>query len=96
MTDAVFGDHETAAYVAKMHERVLSVPMSRSCVPVSAWSRPGQRREPQSKRAPNPHRAGWAHRLFENTPAQYHGRPELVDEHGAEIEQQLSSGQMVG
>ena len=34
--------------------------------------------------------------LFQYTPAQYHGRPELVERHTAEIEFQRQSGQEVG
>jgi uncharacterized protein (TIGR02246 family) len=34
--------------------------------------------------------------LFQNTPAQYHGRPELVEEHTAAIERIRASGRLVG
>jgi hypothetical protein len=33
--------------------------------------------------------------LFQNTPAQYHGRPELVEEHTAEVERVRAAGQTV-
>jgi len=31
-------------------------------------------------------RDGWRIVLFQNTPAQYHGRPHLVEQHTAELE----------
>jgi uncharacterized protein (TIGR02246 family) len=39
---------------------------------------------------------GWRIALFQNTPAQYHGRPEAVDEHTAEIERVRAAGETVG
>ena len=34
----------------------------------------------------------WRIALFQNAPAQYHGRPEAVEEHTAEIEQVRAAG----
>jgi hypothetical protein len=39
---------------------------------------------------------GWRIALFQTTPAQYHGRPELVEEHTAEIEQVRAAGETIG
>jgi hypothetical protein len=33
--------------------------------------------------------------LFQNTPAQYHGRPELTEQHTAELQPLLSNGTVV-
>ena len=38
----------------------------------------------------------WRIALFKNTPAQYHGRPELVDAHTAEIEHVRAAGMTIG
>ena len=39
---------------------------------------------------------GWRIALFQNTPAQYHGRPELTESHTAEIEQVRAGGATIG
>jgi hypothetical protein len=39
--------------------------------------------------------AAWRIALFQNTPAQYHGRPEAVEEHTAEIERVRAAGETV-
>jgi hypothetical protein len=38
----------------------------------------------------------WRIALFQKTPAQYHGRPELVETHTAEIEEVRAGGATVG
>jgi uncharacterized protein (TIGR02246 family) len=38
----------------------------------------------------------WRIALFQNTPAQYHGRPEAVEEHTAEIERVRAVGETLG
>jgi uncharacterized protein (TIGR02246 family) len=99
--EAVFGDHQTAAYTAKVREvRTLGedtallraivgmVPPGDDAVNANANAlhslvavRDGER---------------WRIALFQNTPAQYHGRPEAVEEHTAEIEQVRAAGGTVG
>jgi uncharacterized protein (TIGR02246 family) len=38
----------------------------------------------------------WRIALFQNTPAQYDGRPELVESHTAEIERVRAAGRTIG
>ena len=88
----VFGDHPTAAYVAKVRE-------VRSLAPDAAVLRAIVGMVPPGSDELNPaanalqslvaerRGEGWRIVLFQNTPAQYHGRPELVDAHTAEVEQ---------
>ncbi len=38
----------------------------------------------------------WRIALFQSTPAQYHGRPEAVEEHTAEIEHVRAADETVG
>jgi hypothetical protein len=38
---------------------------------------------------------GWHVLLFQNTPAQFHGRPELVEAHTAELEEVRARGLVV-
>jgi len=38
----------------------------------------------------------WRIAVFQDTPAQYHGRPEAVDEHTAEIEEVRPAGATLG
>jgi uncharacterized protein (TIGR02246 family) len=98
---AVFGDHETAAYIARVREvRELGADavLLRAIVGMV----------PPGDDAVNPNvnalhslvavrsAEEWRIALFQNTPAQYHGRPEAVEEHTAEIEQVRAAGETVG
>ena len=97
---AVFADHETAAYIASVRE---VRPLVEHAVLLSAIV--GM--VPPGGDAVNPNanalqslvaaRAGdeWRIALFQNTPAQYHGRPELVERHTGEIEQVRAAGRTV-
>jgi uncharacterized protein (TIGR02246 family) len=89
--DQVFGDHPTAPYFAK----VRGVrPLGESAAVLSAivgMVPPGNDDVNPATNALHSLTAergedGWAIVLFQNTPAQYHGRPELVERHTAEIE----------
>jgi uncharacterized protein (TIGR02246 family) len=88
----IFDDHETAAYVAKVKSlRLLrpDVAVLRSVVGMIPAD--GSSVEPDK----NAHQTviaakdgpEWRIVLLQNTPAQYHGRPELVDELTAELQQ---------
>jgi uncharacterized protein (TIGR02246 family) len=91
---AIFADHETAAYVAKVRDVRSSLATSPCCA-----ERVGM--VPRRTRTLNPAvnamqslvaRAasdGWRIVLLQNTPAQYHGRPEAVDALTAELSEQL-------
>jgi uncharacterized protein (TIGR02246 family) len=99
--EAVFGDHLTAPYVAKVREvRTLGadavllraiagmVPPGGDVVNPDAnalHSLVAERRGEE-----------WRIALFQNTPAQYHGRPELVESHTAEIEEVRAAGTTIG
>jgi uncharacterized protein (TIGR02246 family) len=93
---AIFADHPTAAYLARVEEvRELGgdVALLRAKVGMV----------PPGRDAVNPdtnaHQTVLAQDgaivLFQNTPAQYHGRPELVEQHTAEIERVRAAGQTV-
>ena len=98
--EGVFGDHETAAYVAK----VLGV---RELGPDRALLRAmvGMVRPGRSEMNPATNAlqslvlerrdGSWRIVLLQNTPAQYHGRPELVEQHTAAIEQVRAAGATV-
>jgi uncharacterized protein (TIGR02246 family) len=97
---AVFADHETAAYIAKVREvRALGADavLLRAMVgmvPPGADEVNPKANALQSLLAV---REGeeWRIALFQNTPAQYHGRPEAVEEHTAEIERVGAAGETV-
>jgi uncharacterized protein (TIGR02246 family) len=97
---AVFGDHETAAYIAKVGEvrevgadAVLLRAIVGMVPPGDDAVNPGANALQSLVAA----RAGeeWRIALFQNTPAQYHGRPEAVEEHTAEIERVRAAGETV-
>jgi len=97
----IFEDHPTAAYYAKVREvRPLGSHVG------LLWSIVGMLPPGADELNPatNSHHtlvaarsAGdeWAISLFQNTPAQYHGRPELVEQHTAEIDAVRASGATV-
>jgi uncharacterized protein (TIGR02246 family) len=97
----VFGDHPTAAYTARVREvRTVGADavLLRAIVGMA----------PPGGDAVNPDANAlqsliarkdvedWRIALFQNTPAQYHGRPEAVEEHTAEIERVRAAGETVG
>jgi uncharacterized protein (TIGR02246 family) len=86
----IFADHPTAAYVWQVRdvkvlaEGVVLVQAIVGMVP------PGQHELNPATNAVQSlvavERSGtWLIALFQNTPAQYHGRPHLVDQHTAEL-----------
>jgi uncharacterized protein (TIGR02246 family) len=96
----VFGDHPTAAYIAKIREVravradavllraiVGMVPPGGDVVNPDANALQSLVAERRGE--------GWRIALFQNTPAQYHGRPELVQSHTAEIERVRAAGETI-
>ena len=93
----IFADHQTAAYVAKIRD---VRPLGDGCallnaivgmVPPGAHELNPKTNALQSLVA---ERSGedWRIVLFQNTAAQYHGRPELAEGHTAEIEEVRARG----
>lgn len=90
----IFADHPTASYVWKVQE---VRPLSDTVVLLRA--RVGM--VPPGQAGPNPRvnavqsliaveqEGTWRIALFHNTPAQYHGRPDLADEHTAEMREAM-------
>ena len=97
METDIFADHPTATYVGKVREvRILGrdVIMLRAIVGMVP---PGQDELNPAVNAVQTLIAerdgeGWRIALFQNTPAQYHGRPDLTERHVAEL-RPLVSGQ---
>jgi uncharacterized protein (TIGR02246 family) len=97
----VFGDHRTAPYVARVREvRALGDDTALLRAIVGMVPPGGDSVNPDANalqsliavRRPD----GWKVALFQNTPAQYHGRPEAVEEHTAEVERVRAAGEAVG
>jgi uncharacterized protein (TIGR02246 family) len=94
----IFRDHPTAAYIAKTREiRSLGhdVALLRAIVgmvPPGADELNPETNALQSLIAAREEDRGWSIALFQNTPAQYHGRPELVAQHTAELERVRAAG----
>jgi uncharacterized protein (TIGR02246 family) len=93
---AIFADHPTGRYVAKVrHVRAMGDDAEVLRAIVGMIPPGGTELNPDL----NAHqtliaeRRGDAWRIvqFQNTPAQYHGRPELVRQHTAELEPQVHS-----
>jgi uncharacterized protein (TIGR02246 family) len=96
----IFMDHPTASYVAKVRE-IRHLGPGAVLIRSIAGMRPpgGTGLNPEANvvqtliaelRLP-----GWRVVLFQNTPAQYHGRPEAVAAHTSELEQQAPDGLLV-
>jgi uncharacterized protein (TIGR02246 family) len=91
----IFDSHPTAAYVAKVLQ-VREVPPAggRAAVlrAIAGMVPPGQDRVNPDVNAvqslvAEEHEGTWWIVLFQTTPAQYHGRPDLAEQHTAEIQQ---------
>jgi uncharacterized protein (TIGR02246 family) len=99
--EAVFGDHLTAPYVARVRE-VRALGADAVVLRAIAGMVPpeGDAVNPDANALHSlvAERRGeeWRIALFQNTPAQYHGRPELVDRHTAEIEEVRGAGATIG
>ena len=97
----VFADHPTAAYLAKVRQ-------TRELGPDAVLLRATAGMVPPRGTELNPamnavqtmvaeQRDGaWRIVLFQNTPAQYHGRPDLTEAHTAELLPVLASGAPLG
>jgi uncharacterized protein (TIGR02246 family) len=90
----IFADHPTAAYVAKIREVRRLSPDVMLLRAVAGMVPPGQAdlnpavNAIQSLVAAK-HHGQWRIGLFQNTPAQFHGRPELVQQLTDELRQLL-------
>jgi 2-C-methyl-D-erythritol 4-phosphate cytidylyltransferase len=87
----IFADHQTARYVVKVRETMPLGPDARILRAIAGLVPPGQA---QVKPDVNAHQTlvaarrdgHWRVVLFQNTPAQFHGRPELVEELTRELQ----------
>jgi uncharacterized protein (TIGR02246 family) len=98
---AVFADHETAAYTARVREvRAIGTDAVLLRAIVGMVPPGGDAVNPNANALHSlvaaPSGGEFRIALFQNTPAQYHGRPETVEEHTAEIERVRAAGETVG
>jgi uncharacterized protein (TIGR02246 family) len=94
---AIFADHEVARYVTKVRSVSPLGPDAAVLHAVAGLVAPGAseiRPEQNSIQTVVAHRAGgeWSVALFQTTPAQFHGRPELSQTLTEELNQELSAG----
>ncbi|GIH78363.1 SgcJ/EcaC family oxidoreductase [Planobispora longispora] len=93
---AIFADHPTASYVAKVREvRPLGpdTVLLRAIVGLVPPGADDLKPEGNAHQTLVAERHGdtWRIVLFQNTPAQYHGRPHLVEQHTAELRELLTA-----
>ncbi|MFF3322215.1 SgcJ/EcaC family oxidoreductase [Streptomyces sp. NPDC002889] len=86
----IFADHPTAAYVARVREVRVLGPDAALVRALAGMLPPGSTELNPSTNAHQTvvaERQGktWRIALFQNTPAQYHGRPHLVEQDTAEL-----------
>jgi uncharacterized protein (TIGR02246 family) len=94
--DPIFAGHPTATYIAKIRDIQTLSPQVVLLSAICGMVPPGQT---ELKPAVNAVQSlvavrlteSWRIVLYQNTPAQYHGRPYLVEEHTAELQQVLDS-----
>jgi uncharacterized protein (TIGR02246 family) len=92
----IFADHPMASYVSKIRDvRALS-PQVVHLSAIAGMAPPGQTKINPTVNAVQSllaQRRGdsWRIVLYQNTPAQHYGRPELVAQHTAELQQVLDS-----
>lgn len=92
--DPIFKDHATATYVTKVREVRRLGPDTALLTAITGLVPPGR---VDISPATNAHQTMvavredgiWGIELFQNTPAQFHGRPELVNAMTAELHQLL-------
>ncbi|MET1085930.1 MAG: SgcJ/EcaC family oxidoreductase [Arthrobacter sp.] len=92
--DPIFRGHETATYVAKVRDVRRLGPDTALLTAITGLVPPGRA---DVSPATNAHQTLiavredglWGIELFQNTPAQFHGRPELVNAMTAELQQLL-------
>ncbi|OLE27803.1 MAG: DUF4440 domain-containing protein [Actinobacteria bacterium 13_1_20CM_3_71_11] len=91
----IFADHPTAAYVTKVRRVRPLGPGTALLFAIAGMVPPGQTRLNPAVNAVQSLVAqdddGWRVVLFQNTPAQHHGRPDLVEQHTAELQQILDT-----
>ncbi|MET7859376.1 SgcJ/EcaC family oxidoreductase [Streptomyces sp. NPDC005318] len=93
----IFADHPTAAYVWKVRE-VRPLGGSAAMLRAIAGMVPPGRAEPNpavnavQTMVAEYGSGSWRVALFQNTPAAYHHRPELVEQHTGELQQVLREG----
>jgi len=93
----IFRDHPTAAYVAKVREVRFLTPEVAVLRGVAGMVSPGQTALHPGVNAIQTlvaarHAGGWKIELFQNTPAAFHGRPELSAALTEELSQLLAVG----
>ena len=98
--ETVFRDHETAAYVAKVRDMRPLGSEGALLRAIAGMVPPGGSElnaEVNALHSLVVERVdgNWRIVLFQNTPAQFHGRPELVDAQTAELEQARASGEAI-
>jgi uncharacterized protein (TIGR02246 family) len=91
----IFRDHETAAYVTKVREVRPLGPSTALLIAITGLVPPGRADVSPATIAHQTMVAVredgvWGIELFQNTPAQFHGRPELVNAMTAELQQLLA------
>ncbi|MGI8333946.1 SgcJ/EcaC family oxidoreductase [Actinomadura scrupuli] len=96
----IFTDHPTAAFVAKVRDIRFLGPGSVMLRAIAGMVPPGQDRLNPAVNVlqtivAEHQEDGWRIVLFQNTPAQYHGRPELTEQHTAELEPLLAGDTIV-
>ncbi|HEX6498762.1 MAG TPA: SgcJ/EcaC family oxidoreductase [Micromonosporaceae bacterium] len=93
----IFRDHPTASYVAKVRRVRRYGEAAALLTAIVGMVPPGKRDVNPAVNAVQTLLAehgpdGWRIVLFQNTPAQYHGRPELAERHTDEMRQVLAGG----
>jgi uncharacterized protein (TIGR02246 family) len=98
--EPIFADHPTARYVAKVRQVRVLAPGTVLLVGIAGMAPPGRTVLSAAANAVQTMvaaRSGatWRILLFQNTPAQYHGHPELAAQHTAELQPMASAGVVV-
>ena len=96
---SIFTDHQTASYVAKVREICMLAPNVGLLQAVCGMVPPGQTDLNPAVNAiqtliATKHTELWKIRLFQNTPAQFHGRPEATEALTAELRECLQHQQI--
>jgi uncharacterized protein (TIGR02246 family) len=97
----IFADHPTAAYVAKVLQVRAVGPDAAVLRAIVGMVPPGAADLKPDVNAVQTLLAertagGWRIVLLQNTPAQHHGRPDLVGQHTAELAPLVRSGTLLG
>lgn len=96
----IFADHPTAAYVAKVRQVRAVGPQAALLRAIVGMVPPGADELKPDVNAVQTVLAeqttgGWRIVLLQNTPAQHHGRPDLVEQHTAELAPLVQAGVVV-